>query len=406
MKRTLRALLVAAGSGMLLGAGAAVAVEAHFGGFGTAGLVCSGYDKADYVINDQPKGAGRTRTCDAGVDSLFGVQLDLELGEPLEFGLQIVADRNADRSYTPEITVAQLRWRVSENLRVRVGRMPMPSFLHAEDRLVHYAQPWARTPLEVYNLLPVVSTDGVDLIYRGHVGDWQTEWQGGLAGVAFDSPKSNAEYTYPIDAEYAYLALSLQSGGTLFKLGYQLSRLSIAQPDLLRLLQALRAFGADALADDLAVDDSLSTLVTIGARHEWNDWLLIAEGAFRTLDGFYRDQFGAYLTLGRRVGPWMPYATLARRWTRGPESDPRTPPLLRPAVDDLLASSRLDGTTLSLGLSRQLGDQAVLKLQADWVVPDAHSFGPYTNAAYGVGGPDYIDPEAVWVVSLGLDFVF
>ena len=98
----------------------------------------------------------------------------------------------------------------------------------------------------------------------------------------------------------------------------------------------------------------------------------------------------------------MPYATLARRWTRGSDSDSRAG-FLQPAVEGLLAGTRFDSTSVSLGLSREITEQATLKFQSDWIRPDKKSWGLYSNHA-----PDYnfADPGSDWLFTLSLDFVF
>ena len=387
--------------------------ENHIGGFGTASLSCFSNEQADYVLNDQPEGAGRTRDCDAGLDSLLGVQLDLGLQENLDFGLQLIADRNEDRSYTPDVTVAQLRWYPSDATTLRLGRMPTPSFLHSEDRQVRYAQPWVRPPLEVYGLIPLFSNDGVELLYRSRLGDWNAEWQGGLTRIEFESPKSNADSTYPVESRQATLNVSLQHAGTLIKLGYSYGKVTLKQPDLITLVDALRSMdeagspGASELADDLAIEDSPWHLLALGMRYEKNSWLFMGEAAYRTIEGFFRDQYGTYLTLGRWMGPWMPYVTLAKRWTDGPDRDSRADALgIGGTIEELLASTRFDTTSVALGLSRHMGEHLVLKLQSEWIKPDDNSWGLYTNHAYGYGDADYLNPSSEWLHTVSLDFVF
>lgn len=392
--------------GLLLNAVAAQAgaFDAHLGGFGTASLSCFNGNTADYVVNDQPEGPGRTRNCDAGLDSLLGLQLDLALSKALEFGLQVVADRNENRSYTPDVTVAQLRWRPTDTMTVRLGRMPTPLFLHSEDRQVRYAMPWVRPPLEVYGLLPTFSNDGLEIIQEGKIASWHTEWQGGITAIDFDSPLSNAHGTYPVKARQAFLNLSLDDRGTLVKLGYSYGKITARHPGIEALLGALRGLGTTSarLADDLTLDQSTSQLVTLGVRHEQGNWLAMGEFAYRTIEGYFRDQYGAYATLGRHFGPWMPYVTAARRWTQGADSDSRAG-ILQSQVQDLLAGSRFDTSSVSLGLSREINDHATLKLQADWIRPDRNSWGLYTNHAPNY---DYANPGSNWLLTVGLDFVF
>jgi hypothetical protein len=393
----LGALLIVPGAPVL-------ALDTHFAGFGTASLSCAQNNTADFIVNEQPTGPGRTRRCDAGLDSVIGLQLDVGLSKALDFGLQLVADRNPDRSYAPEVAVAQLRWRLDEATTLRFGRMPTASFLHEEDRKVRYAQPWVRPPQEVYGLVPAFSNDGLSLIRIGRLGHWRAEWHGGITTVQFDSPITNSHDLVSVKSRQVFLNLALQEGNTLIKLGYGLSRVSSQAPGIQALLTGLRLSGAagTALAEDLVLDNSTAKLFTVGLRHEWDNWLAMGEFGYRTVAGYPRDQYGAYVTVGRRFGLWMPYATLARRWTHGPDSDSRAGFLALP-VNTLLAASRYDSSSLSLGLSREIHQKATLKLQADWIKPSNNSWGIYTNHA-----PDYnyAHPDSNWLLTLSLDFVF
>lgn len=388
--------------------GSVLAVEAHLGGFGTLSGSCFSNRSADYVANNQPEGPGRTRDCDAGLDSLIGVQLDLELDQDLAVGLQVLADRNPRGDFDPEVSSAQLRWRAADDTTIRAGRLPSASFLHAENRQVRYAMPWVRPPLEVYGLLPVFVQDGVDVLHVQRLGSWTGEWHAGLVKSDFEYPVSNTDAIGSTESRSAFLHLTLQRGGTRVKAGYAYGRVELDQPGLQPFLDALSATGPDgaALADDLAPDESTTWLAVFGLSHEQSDWVFSSEVGYRMLDGAYRDQIGAYATLGRRLGPWLPYVTLARRWTRGEDGDDRAValgPQWQAAVEQYLAASRWDTTSVAFGVAREVSDDATLKFQADWVRPDHDSWGLLTNH-----GPDYdfADPGSDWLFTLSLDFVF
>lgn len=393
---------------LLTMAGSSFALNTHFSGFGTASLSCFSNDSADYVINDQPEGPGRTRNCDAGIDSLLGVQLDLGFSESVEFGLQIIADRNQNASFTPEVTVAQLRWQFTDAWILRIGRMPTSAFLHTENRQVRFTMPWVRPPLEIYGLLPIFSNDGAEIIHEGSFGSWHTEWHGGLTHIEFDSAVSNSNETLPVDSSAAFLNLTMADRNTLVKFGYSYGKTTFTSPGIETLFTVLGSLGTSgsALADDLALDDSAFHLFSIGLRHEHEDWLALSEIAYRSIDSFFRDQYGAYATLGRRFGSWMPYATLAKRWSSGPDSDSRvagSPVELQQGVEELLAGTRFDTSSVSLGLSREITEQAILKFQADWIKPDSDSWGLYTNHSADY---NFANPDSDWLFTLSLDFVF
>ncbi|MBI5040111.1 MAG: hypothetical protein HZB57_02575 [Gammaproteobacteria bacterium] len=378
----------------------------HVGGFGTLGLSCFSSDQADFVLNVQPAGPGRSGRCDPRLDSLLAVQVDAQLTPVLEFGLQLTSDYNADGDFAPEPTVAQLRWHISDAATLRLGRTHNPAFLYSESRNVRYAMPWVRPPLEVYGLLPTYTFDGAEILSQGHWQGWHMEFQGSAAVADIDNPRANATGTDEAELKQAALGLTLDQADMLFKASYVRGRVSYSTPDLDALFGALRSLGGAAgasLASDLDLDDSRYDLFALAARYETDRWLVLAEYGYRPIDdSFFRDMQGAYITVGRNIGVWMPYATLAQRWTHGPDSDPRAG-AFAPLVDTVLAATRFDSRSLSLGLSRPVHANATLKLQLDWIKPDDASWGLYTNHGSDY---DYAHPDADYLMSINLDFVF
>lgn len=377
----------------------------HLGGFGTLGYSCFSSDSADFVLNVQPAGPGRSGRCDPRLDSLLAVQADLQLAPALEFGLQATSDYNADGDFAPEITVAQLRWQFSDASTLRLGRTHNPVFLHSESRNVRYAMPWVRPPLEVYGLSPTYTFDGAEILHQQVWSGWHAEFQGSAAVSEIDNPRSNASSTDTADVEQVSVGLTLERAALLLKAGYVQGRVSYTTADLNTLFSALRSLGpaGTALAADLDIDDSRYDLFALGARYETDAWLVQAEYGYRPFDdSFFRDMQGTYLTVGRHFGEWTPYATLAQRWTRGPDSDPRAG-VYASVVDAVLASTRFDSRSVSLGVSRPVHTNAILKWQLDWIMPDDNSWGLYSNH-----GPDYdyAHPDGDYLMSINLDFVF
>lgn len=383
-----------------------LAFEPHLRGFGTASLSCFSSNDSDFVTNNQPKGPGISGTCDTGVDSLLGLQIDAELTRQLEFGLQIIADRHADASFDPDFSIAQLRWHANDALTFRFGRMPTPTFLHSEDRQVRYAMPWVRPPLEVYGLIPTLYNDGMEFVFETVLKEWQIEWHGGISRFDFEIPDAATKGALDdVETENVYLNFLVRNSNTLIKIGYFKFKVSAPSEAAIAIFDALEFFNGppgSALVSDLEIKDSDSELISLGIRYDNNNWLAMGEYAYRTIDSYLRDQYGAYMTVGYHMDDWMPYFTLARRWTKGPDTDNRAG-LLTPQLNTLLAYSRFDSTSISLGLSRVLNEQATLKVQTDWIQPDDDSWGLYFNHSSDY---DFNNPESDWLFSLSLDFIF
>ena len=95
-----------------------------FYGFGTLGAVYSDEDQADFVSSWllQPNGAGHTSQWHAGVDSKLGGQVNAQFNEHLSAVLQVVVERQEDNAWTPAIEWANIRYRLNDNISIRLGR--------------------------------------------------------------------------------------------------------------------------------------------------------------------------------------------------------------------------------------------------------------------------------------------
>lgn len=395
-------------------------------GFGTVGVSCYTDHTADYAATSQNRGPGRDGVCDAGLDSLLGLQVDWRLNDNWEVGVQSTAQRRVTGEFAPELNVAQLRWKPTEAWTFRLGRSPNPLFFYAESRKVHYAMPWARPPVEVYSLSPVFAADTVEALYRHALGNWRAEWHAGVlmadfpvpvagahdesvlqAAKYFGLPRPSYRDTADIRTQQGFIDLTLQDQHTSVKLGYMHGRLSYRQTQTNALLNTLWQSGdplARQWAQALTVDDTATHVFTAGLRYERDDWLFLSEFGYRAFGGFIRDQYGAYASLGHQFGAWMPYATVARRWSNAVEHlPPASAANWQIAVDHLLDRTRYDSTSVALGLARELNAQTTLKLQTDWIQPDRYSWG---NSARPTVDYRFADPRSHWLFTLNVDFVF
>jgi len=141
-------------------------------GFGTVGLAHSDDHNADYVFDNlQPNGTGRNRQWTGDVDSRLGVQLTANFTPQLSGVVQVVSEYRWNGSYRPLVSWANLKYAFTPDFSVRVGRIGLASFLMSDSRRVGYSNITARPPIEVYRLLALKESDGVDASYRIHAGD-------------------------------------------------------------------------------------------------------------------------------------------------------------------------------------------------------------------------------------------
>jgi len=126
-------------------------------GFGTAGFVYNGNNKADFVqdTNFNPRGAGKTENISAVIDSKIGMQLDWQATQQLSFTGQAVSKQDPNNSWVPDLQWAFAKFKILPNLDVRAGRIRPAVFMLSDYLDINYANPWIRPPIEMYSQSPI-----------------------------------------------------------------------------------------------------------------------------------------------------------------------------------------------------------------------------------------------------------
>ena len=157
-------------------------------GFGTLGVARSNNTNADFSSTVfHPTGTGYTRSSSADVDSKLGVQINAELTNDLSAVLQLVSQQNYKNSYVPAIEWANLSYKVTSDVTLRVGRTMWPLLLRSETQNIGYGNPFVRNSTELMATMPNTFSDGIDLTYRFPVGP-------AINSLTFLIGKSNVNY--------------------------------------------------------------------------------------------------------------------------------------------------------------------------------------------------------------------
>jgi hypothetical protein len=249
-----------------------------FNAFGTLGIVHSSYDKGDFTGTiAQPFGAGFSHNWPLTPDSDLGGQANLKLTEKLSGVVQVLARDDADGNFSPDIEWANLKYQITPDLAVRVGRTAIPSYQRADIQNVGYALPWVRIPLEITYTASATHSDGVDVLYRIKTGrvTQNLEAQYGsatefLPGEAYTSVRANI----------AILADTLQMGDGSIRFAYQ---------------NAEHGFPA-----------SREQLASAGFDYEPGTWFVTGDSNY-THDTFFGDFLAWYLSGGVKLGKFSPY---------------------------------------------------------------------------------------------------
>ena len=386
-------------------------VSFSLSGYGTLGAVHSSENQADFTASVfKPNGAGYTHAWSADVDSVLGAQVTANFTPRLSAVLQVVAEQNADNSYSPHVEWANIKYQFTSNFNVRIGRSVLPVFLASDDRKVAYANPWVRPPLEVYGLVPITGCDGVDVNYFFRTGEFKHTLQGSYGNK---EPQLTAAYGGGHSTLKRNWSISdtIEDGALTVHLVYLAGNLTIS--GLRPLFNGFRQFGPQgiAIADRYEVDNTPLSFMGLGASYDPGNWFVMGEGGTTAYHPLLGNKTAGYISGGYRVGEFTPYITYARA-KADHLSDPgltvsAVPLLLSEAATTLnnalnsVLRTKPVQNTISIGVRWDFMKNTDFKMQFDHIAIGAGSTGVLLNTQPGFQPGGKVD-----VVSLTVDFVF
>jgi hypothetical protein len=380
-----------------------------FRGFGTVGLVHSSEDQADFTSSIlKPNGAGHSHNWSADVDSLIAGQVSATFTPKLSAVLQVIAEQDDDNTYRPHLEWANVQYQFTPDFNVRFGRTVLPTFLFSGTRKVGYTYPWVRPPLEVYRVVPVTASDGVDANFRMHAGEFTHSIQANYGSSEPTLPGNGGT----IEASDAWgITYTGEYHAVTVHLAYQRPLLTVDSAD--PIFDAFRQFGPQgiALADKYDVDREAFPIIAAGVTYDPGKWFATAEWSHTDSRSFLGKSTGWYVSVGRRLGRFTPYLTYAEadadnlsdpglNLSTLPPSLVGTAAGLNAALNALLGQKVIQ-STISAGGRWELTRSVAFKLQFDHTRIGAGSPGVLTNLQ-----PDFRPGGEVDVISATIDFVF
>ena len=383
-----------------------------FDGFGTLGVVHSSEDNAQFTGSGlTPTGAGFGHSWSAAVDSLVAAQLTANLTSKLTAVLQVVSEQNYDNTYNPHLEWANVKYQFTPDFDVRIGRTALPVFMLTDTRLISYSNPWVRLPVELYDLVPVTSNDGVDGSYRMPIGAGSNTVQ--LTAGGSDTRFPFEDGTGTLHARgLRTLTDTFEEGFATLRVTYGRSRVTIAAFD--PLFDGFRQFGPQgvAIADRYGVDNRIVNFLGVGASYDPGKWFVMSELGHFSSHSLPGDETGWYVSGGPRLGKFTLFATYAARKEESNRSDPGLPEMgLPPAqaaaaaelnaiLNEELASIAIQ-RTISTGVRWDFAKDLDFKLQADHTRHGAGSPGILQDLQ-----PGFKPGGTVNLISVALDCVF
>jgi hypothetical protein len=385
-----------------------------FGGFGTLGVVHSSEHAADFTSSTtEARGAGYSRNWSGAVESLIGAQVAANLTPKLSAVLQVISQQNYDAGFRPHVEWANLKYQFTPDISVRVGRTALDLFLVADSRNVGFANPWIRPPIELYTMVSVTSSDGIDASYRLAMGAASNTLQLTVGRTNYKYPVPNSDSAGDANVKNQIsLVDTYERGFATVRLSYDRAHVTI--PAFTPLFDSFSEFGAEgvAIAGRYGIEDRLIDFYGISANYDPGAWFVMGEWGRVKSHSILGDVTGWYASGGYRVGKVTPFATYAQVRPDTNTFDPglnlaSLPPSL--AAPAAALNAALNATlskvasqrTVSAGARWDVVKNVDLKLQLDHTNLGANSQGYLTNTQAGFRRGSSFD-----LVNLAVDFVF
>lgn len=326
-----------------------------FGGYGTAGIVHTNTDQAEFIRGAETGGANRSYR--ANIDSNLGVQASARFASWIGITAQVLADRD---TMTNDLSWLYLKLDPLESLSFKLGRFEAPLFAISDSRDINYANTWIRPPQEVYGLASFEEVKGGEGTYTlpiaatrlkitGYAGEGKWALNTGRTGNSVNLRGGELRWeTDWVTLRGSYASMNNDIGGGL-KPKYEFA-----------------GYGAIFDRNNIVAQAELVRRIGPGPL----DFIVAAKAW--------------YVLAGYRFGKVLPYATFATTHKEFPGA----------------FALSYNQATKALGVRWDAFKSADLKLQVEQVDPKGTPGISFVNVQPGFGN------SKVNVVSLALDFVF
>lgn len=386
----------------LAGSGTAMAEDGFkVSGYGTLGVVRTNTNEAEFASTvTAPNGA--KSSWNAGVDSRLGVQADWIAGD-WSATAQAVTLKNGEGNFRPQVVAANVKYRMTPALEVRLGRIAMPIYAISDYRNVGYAYTWVRPPLEVYYSLPYNSLDGLSALYRTKVGDGTFRFEpfyGRNKGFWYFGSQGDGDPIKGFHVGYEIGNWDLRAMALKINVIY-------SSPGLDGIFNGMRSTSIPSvvgLANRLTTAEGKKCAFnSLGATYDNGTLLYSGEYVNGPCDSFIAGIYGWTHTVGYRIGKFMPYFVFSSQIPkRKHDADllPNTPEMagFRGALNAIETGTFQ--RSMVLGLRWDVYQNMALKAQVDHIQTRKDEPSIFVNAAPGFAG------KSVNVYSVALDFVF
>lgn len=350
--------------------------QVTFGGFGSLGISHSTMTSGDYVVDGSiPKGPGLNDFLSTTNDTRIAGHMAAQMSPNVSVVMQVDAEYHTGNSYSPEVEFVNVKYALTPDSYIRVGRVALPTFLESENRDVGYTYAWIHPPVEVYRQEPITHGDGLDFTYRLSTGDATNRIKTVFGRTSFESNDSQLSSAMSSKNMWGIFDMT-EYGAATIHAGY-------LQRDTDSGYFLTNQSGAWVKDSDLSA----------GVQYDTGDWFVLSEWIQRR--STYQTT-ARYVSAGYRVKQFTPYMTYAMS-SQG-SFLPGFPP---PSSEAVRLATRAQRTA-SLGVRWDFMKNTDFKFQFDQVKLSANSNGFLANVPTNVT----LYGSTFYVMSAVVDFIF
>ena len=310
-------------------------------------------------------------------DSKIGLQLNSQITDDLTMTIQGMASQFTSDNILLNLEWANLKYKFTENLSIRIGRMRTPVFMYSDILNVSYSYTWVRLPQEVYSTFPLPSYDGIELNYNFLLDEYFFSIKG-VCGqtktdiiVGYDEDTAS-KYT---NKEYRGVTLDVSTDNFEFRMSYFLSNGSMEDKKVNEYLSALRKYGFNDLADKYTIDNKKFEFFGLAMSYSFNNAFIVGEYTKIKSDSMLGAVEGAYLSVGYNFNEITPYLIVAESSKKKADIENTIPKTLsylplQAATSKILRDATAGQKSKSIGVRYDFADNMALKLQYDYIEVD------------------------------------
>lgn len=300
-------------------------------------------------------------------NNLLGLQVTGKISDKLTATAQMIA-RSSD-NYSLNAEWAYLTWQVSDNTKVRAGRLRTPFYMFSDSLDVGYSYAWITPPREVYSI-PFNNVDGIDIYNTWNLGSFDTTVQAYFGTFEDDVLISNSPAAIRTRNQMGLVGTLGKDWWTL-RAAYHQADLTISSPQLDMLAAGLDAAGGN--GSEFLIDGDTAAFAELGLNIDTGKFVAALEHVeLTTKHSFQSKNIREYVMGGVRMGDLLFHITASRAKDELTESTPEAGVPVVPQTAVLLgtvavlkAEQLTTRDVVSVGLRWDVTSGTALKFQVD-----------------------------------------